>query len=84
MDIQLIISWVNQNQGLVAIVIFVLGVIGFFIKKLSKIWAFNRINSGDSKANMINITPVFYNLELGNKTSVQIINQTELLINATK
>lgn len=33
MDIQSITNWVNQNQGLVAIGIFALGVIGFFIKK---------------------------------------------------
>ncbi len=34
MDFQLITSWANQNQGLIAVGIFVLGVIGFFIKKL--------------------------------------------------
>ena len=32
--IQIITDWANQNQGLIAIVIFFLGVIGFFIKKL--------------------------------------------------
>ncbi|MBP9714868.1 MAG: hypothetical protein KBD52_00025 [Candidatus Pacebacteria bacterium] len=29
-----IIDWVNQNQGIVAVAIFVLGIIGFLIKKL--------------------------------------------------
>ena len=53
-------------------------------KKLSKIWAFNRIGTSDSLVNMFNITPVLYTLEFANKTSVQITNQTELLINATK
>lgn len=32
--IQTITDWANQNQGLIAISIFILGVIGFFIKKL--------------------------------------------------
>ncbi len=44
MDIQSITNWVNQNQGLVAIGIFVLGVIGFFIKKL--------LFSGDGKTHI--------------------------------
>ena len=34
MDTQSITNWTNQNQGLIAIGIFILGVIGFFIKKL--------------------------------------------------
>lgn len=34
MDIHAITNWANQNQGLIAIGIFILGVIGFFIKKL--------------------------------------------------
>ncbi len=33
MNIQGIISWVNENQGLVAVGIFILTLIGFFIKK---------------------------------------------------
>lgn len=53
-------------------------------KKLSKIWAFNRIGATDNLVNMSNITPVLYTLEFSNKTSVYIENQTALLINATK
>lgn len=34
MNIQSITSWVNENQGIIAISIFMLGIIGFFIKKL--------------------------------------------------
>ncbi len=54
------------------------------VKKLSKIWAFNRIGYSDSYVSMFNVTPVFYTLEIINKTSAQITNETELLINATK
>ncbi|MBI1935616.1 hypothetical protein HYS31_04185, partial [Candidatus Woesearchaeota archaeon] len=54
------------------------------IKKLSKIWAFNRIGSSDTLVGMFNITPVLYTFEYVNKTSAYIQNQTELLINATK
>jgi len=32
--IQTITTWANENQGLIAIGIFILGVVGFFIKKL--------------------------------------------------
>ena len=53
-------------------------------KKLNKIWAFNRIGAYDSFVNMFNITPVFYTLELANKTSTNITIQVELLINSTK
>lgn len=34
MDFQSITIWANENQGLIAIAVFILGVIGFFIKKL--------------------------------------------------
>jgi len=34
MDVHTITNWANENQGIIAIGIFVLGVIGFFIKKL--------------------------------------------------
>lgn len=34
MDFSAITNWANENQGLVAIIIFALGVIGFFIKKI--------------------------------------------------
>lgn len=34
MNIYATIIWVNENQGVVAIGIFMLGVIGFFIRKL--------------------------------------------------
>lgn len=34
MNIHAITNWTNENQGLVAIIIFALSVIGFFIKKL--------------------------------------------------
>lgn len=34
MSIQSITIWANQNQGLIAVGIFVLGIIGFIIKKL--------------------------------------------------
>ena len=54
------------------------------VKKLSKIWAFNYIGISDVSANMLNITPVFYNFEFSNKTSVYIENQTAFLINSTK
>ncbi|MBI2650461.1 hypothetical protein HYX04_04045 [Candidatus Woesearchaeota archaeon] len=60
------------------------GVFDKVAKKLNKIWAFNRIGQYDGYVNMFNITPVFYTLEFANKTSVQITNQTELLINSTK
>lgn len=53
-------------------------------KKGTKMWAFNRIGVSDSHVNMFNLTPVLYTLELANKTSSQITNQVELLINATK
>ena len=54
------------------------------VKKLNKIWAFNRIGISDSHVNMFNVTPVLYTLEFANKTSTYIENQTSLLINATK
>ncbi len=54
------------------------------VKKGTKTWAFNRIGVSDSHVNMFNLTPVLYTLELANKTSSQIINQVELLINTTK
>ena len=60
------------------------GVFDKAIKKLSKIWAFNRIGASDSHVNMVNITPVLYTLEFANKTSVNITNQVELLLNSTK
>lgn len=34
MDIAKITKWLNENQGLVAVGMFILGIIGFFIKKL--------------------------------------------------
>ena len=34
MNIQSITSWLNENQGIIAISNFILGIIGFFIKKL--------------------------------------------------
>lgn len=34
MNIHTIINWANENQGLIAISIFILGILGFFIKKL--------------------------------------------------
>lgn len=54
------------------------------VKKLNQIWAINRIGAYESFVNMFNITPTLYTLEITNKTSVQIINETELLINSTK
>lgn len=53
-------------------------------KSLNKIWAFNYLTGTDMNVNMFNITPVLYTLELTNKTSAQITNEVELLINATK
>ena len=53
-------------------------------KKLSRLWALNYLSGADDYVNMVNITPVLYTLELSNKTRAQILNQTELLINATK
>lgn len=61
-----------------------IGVFDKVAKRLNKIWAFNRIGISDSYVNMFNITPILYSLEIANKTSAQITNQTELLINATK
>lgn len=54
------------------------------VKKLSKIWAFNRVGAYENNINMFNITPVLYVLEFANISSAKITNQTELLINATK
>ena len=54
------------------------------VKRLNKIWAFNRIGVSDSRINMFNITPLLYTLEFANKTSAYTENQTSLLINATK
>ncbi|MBI3035444.1 hypothetical protein HYY71_03905 [Candidatus Woesearchaeota archaeon] len=54
------------------------------VKKLGKIWAFNRIGHSESHVNMFNITPVLYTLEFSNRTTAYIENQTTLLINATK
>lgn len=54
------------------------------VKKLNKIWAFNRIGISDSFVNMFNITPILYTLEFENTTSARITNLTELMINATK
>lgn len=34
MNIQSLVSWTNQNQGLISISIFALGVLGFFIKRI--------------------------------------------------
>lgn len=34
MGIQSITSWVNQNPGIITVGIFILGIIGFFIKKI--------------------------------------------------
>lgn len=34
MDIETITKWLNENQGLVAVGIFIFGIVGFFIKKL--------------------------------------------------
>lgn len=34
MDFQVITNWINQNQGLLAIILFLFGGVGFFIKKL--------------------------------------------------
>ena len=34
MDFSAITNWTNENQGLVTIIIFALGVIGSFIKKI--------------------------------------------------
>lgn len=34
MNVHTITNWANENQGLIAIGIFVLGVVGFFVKKL--------------------------------------------------
>lgn len=34
MDIHTITTWINSNQGLTAVILFLLGIIGFFIKKL--------------------------------------------------
>lgn len=33
-DAQSVVDWLNQNQGLVAVAIFTLGIVGFLIKKL--------------------------------------------------
>lgn len=60
------------------------GVFDKVAKKLSKIWAFNRIGVADNNVNMFNVTPVLFTFEFANKTSTYITNQTELLINATK
>ncbi len=60
------------------------GVFDKVVKKLNKLWAFNRIGISDSHVNMFNITPVFYTLEFANKTSAYIENQTAVLINSTK
>ena len=54
------------------------------VKKGSRMWAFNRIGVSDSNANMFNLTPVLYTLELANLTSINITKQVEMLINATK
>lgn len=61
-----------------------LGTFDKTVKKLSKIWAFNRIGIFDSHVNMFNITPVLYTLELSNKTSSNITLEVEKLINSTK
>lgn len=61
-----------------------LGTFDKVVKKLSRIWAFNRIGIFDSHANMLNITPVLYTLELSNRTSSNITLEVELLINSTK
>ncbi len=53
-------------------------------KKLSKIWAFNRIGGSDAFVNMFNITPVLYTLEFANVTNTNITNQVEKLINSTR
>ena len=60
------------------------GTFDFAVQKGTKTWAFNRIGATDVNVNMFNLTPVLYTLELANKTSAQITNQVELLINATK
>lgn len=53
---QTIIDWANQNQGLIAIGIFVLGVIGFFIKRLffseTGKTHIQKQKSGDNSANI--------------------------------
>ena len=54
------------------------------VKKLNKIWAFNRIGISDAYVNMFNITPVLYTWEFTNKTQTYIENQTAAFINATK
>lgn len=54
------------------------------VKWLTKIWAFNRIGATENNVNLFNITPVFYNLEIANKTATYIENQTALVINSTK
>lgn len=54
------------------------------VKKLSKIWAFNRIGVSEAHVNMFNITPVLYVWEFSNKTSTNITKGVELLINSTR
>lgn len=53
-------------------------------KKSSKIWAINRVGASDSHVNMFNVMPVLYTLEVYNKTTSQIRNETELFINGTR
>ena len=56
MDFQSLTNWANENQGLIAVAIFVLGVIGFFIKKLffsdTKKTHIQNQKSGDSSVNI--------------------------------
>jgi hypothetical protein len=56
MDISEIINWSNQNQGLIAIVIFILGIFGFLIKKLffseSQKTHIQKQKSGDNSVNI--------------------------------
>lgn len=56
MDIHTFTNWVNENQGLVAVGIFLLGVIGFFIKKLffseTKKTHIQKQKSGDNSVNI--------------------------------
>ncbi len=56
MSIESITTWANQNQGLIAVGIFVLGIIGFFIKKLffseSTKTHIQKQKSGDNSVNI--------------------------------
>ena len=75
-DQQIYIRTVNNTQQL-----------GKFDKvaiKKNQTWAINYITGSDSYMSLLNITPVFYTLELENLSKSKITERVEQFINSTK